>query len=164
MDRFSVQRFFNSWIETVFKKKPDMQKFLLNHERKTLAIDKCCEQVRLYEWQTMSPKRLTVHEIIATSARLFCSMALKQKEQQLLSKNEKLRLREQNELPTDVAQDKYRDHILDLNNPEDKARWDDFLKPRVAVPDHNMESDHEGSLRQSSSDDESLGSQATSKK
>ena len=79
--RNTIEALFNKEINKVFSSKPDIEKFLVNHERKNLAIDNILGEIRVCELrvpQLMHTK--TFNEIISSSARIFCKLALEDAE------------------------------------------------------------------------------------
>jgi len=92
-----VEKRFDSTLKKTFSSKPDILKFLINHERKYLVIDNLCYQIRLAE---LGKNKLDIDKynmLISDMARFFAQNALEYKKQQILSDNEKKRLIEESD-------------------------------------------------------------------
>lgn len=81
-----VCRVFNARISETFQTKPLIKDFLINHERKHIAINNLCEQLK--------PLKLDLAQfikVVQSTADLFASTALNAKEIELLTASEQKR-------------------------------------------------------------------------
>lgn len=93
--RSEIQKIFDAEIDRVFEAKPDIAKFLKSHPKRNLCLDNLCEQVKECERRTfqITFDADAYRDVINSVCRMFAHAALSQREQQLLSESEKLRLR-----------------------------------------------------------------------
>lgn len=87
-----VQKIFDAKIRDAFKKRPDLMKFFLGHERKKLCLENLCEQIKLAEGLLAvkfdTPKYQNMIEQVAV---MFCRGAIGQKEHEVASRAEQRR-------------------------------------------------------------------------
>lgn len=78
---------FDDVIKKTFATLPEVRQFLLNHERKNLAIEKTKEQIKIAELSNFGKKFEARHvlECIEMCAKCFCNAALNHKKEQVLS-------------------------------------------------------------------------------
>jgi len=86
-----IQTVFDQELKDTLFTKPEVLKFIIDHERKGLCLDNLHTQIRLAEFTTF-PRKETIFQLIKDFARTFAKVALDQKEQDLLSAAEKKRL------------------------------------------------------------------------
>lgn len=87
-----VQKIFDDKIRDAFKKRPDLKKFFLKHERKKLCIENLCEQIKLAEFAvTVKLDGEKYRNMIEQVAVMFCRGAIGQKENEIASKAEQRR-------------------------------------------------------------------------
>lgn len=84
---------FDSWLQSKFQGKPDIQRFLLNHERKHLCIQEVLQEIRKAELSNIGGRfEVTRYKLlIHTCAQMFANVAINHKHQQLLSSAERQR-------------------------------------------------------------------------
>lgn len=84
---FEVQQVFDGYLREKFAAKPDILRFLLQHERKPLCMENLCTQIRIAELSNIGKRfnQRRYHFVICEIAKLFASAALEQVEQKLLS-------------------------------------------------------------------------------
>lgn len=92
METVEIQ--FDAYLKRKLETKPNVLSFLLNHERRAVAIERTKEQIHIAEHSNFGKKFNAKHvkEMIETCAAAFANAALNYKEQQLLSELEKSRL------------------------------------------------------------------------
>ena len=94
-----IRQLFDDRIKSVFKIDPNIQRFLLNHERKNLCLERLAREIRTAE--LARPKNCTVFNIaklrlcVATTADLFARAALENRKKELMSIMEMKRLEEE---------------------------------------------------------------------
>ena len=92
-----VQGRFDAWISWKFCEKPQIEKFLLNHERHDLAVTALCREIDHlpardgYMIKSAKSKTRFVAKMIDTAAWMYSKAALQNHEEKLLSKAEKQR-------------------------------------------------------------------------
>jgi hypothetical protein len=109
--REQIERIFDEKIKDVFKSRPDLQKFFLRHERKSVCLDNLTAQVRTAEWQLgakMDGVKFTA--MIETVASMFCKAALGTKEKDLMSASEKARIQITNRDLLDLEKEIYEEN------------------------------------------------------
>jgi len=96
---FDVTTQFNKQIKELIKN-PEQQKYLLEHERRTLVIDNICNQVLYYEKKYTSKLDLKQRDIVINEAvKMFAHAALEHHKQQQMSQLKRTILEnEQNEI------------------------------------------------------------------
>lgn len=88
-----VEIVFDSFINQIFKDKPEIAKYLLRHERRPLVINSCCEQIAIAEGSNIK-KTFDVSKyrlIIGECAKIFGKVAVNHAEQSALSRLERIR-------------------------------------------------------------------------
>ena len=88
-----VARKFDALIRETFKRE-EIRRFLLNHERKPVAIQNLCTQIRIAELSNIR-KKFDLEQynfVIKEVMKMFAQAALNHKEQMMLSHSEKARL------------------------------------------------------------------------
>lgn len=83
-----VQLVFDSYLQQILAPKPEVLRFILNHERKPLAIRIACEQIEIAESHAKLRQVFDVSKyngIIFQCAKMFASFALTNAEQKALS-------------------------------------------------------------------------------
>lgn len=89
----AVEHVFDNRLREVFKTKPDVLKFLLNHERKKVCLENLCEQILLVDAKKNGLlKAPQYRQLIDSIADVFASVALNAKQNELMSAAEKRRL------------------------------------------------------------------------
>lgn len=95
--REQIAKIFNDRIKKVFKEKPELLKFFLNHERKNLCLDRLVKEMRQAQYMVGAvlrddeKGRRNYYEMIEHTADLFCRACLGQKEGEVMSAAEKRR-------------------------------------------------------------------------
>jgi hypothetical protein len=88
----NVKTKFDLRLEEKFKTKPDVLKFLKNHERKNIVLNRLCEEIVKCERFCVTFNVNKYLMVINSVADMFASNALNYIEQQMLSDAEKNRL------------------------------------------------------------------------
>jgi hypothetical protein len=102
--RADVLKIFDQFITDTFKAKPEVSRYLMNHERKNLCVDNLCEQIQIIERRRLkivfdaAYYKRTIQDI----ARMFCNACLKHAEEKSLSSNERLRRIDEGNREADV--------------------------------------------------------------
>ena len=76
-----VTKRFDKAIQAKFKDKPEIQSFLLKHERKGLCINRLCEQIVRAENLSVMPNVQIYSNVINDVAIMFASACLKKAEE-----------------------------------------------------------------------------------
>lgn len=84
-----VTRRFDDAIKAKFKDKQDVQNFLLKHERKSLCINRLCEQIVRAENYSINVKVTTYSSIISDIAMMFAKACLQKVEEDHMSSIER---------------------------------------------------------------------------
>jgi len=89
-----IEIVFNSFILQLFKDKPEILRFLLNHERKQQVLVHVCQQISIAENSNIRTRfDAAKHNfLIFECVKMFCNAALMHAEQGLLSHAERSRL------------------------------------------------------------------------
>lgn len=99
MSREIIKAEFEAEVRELFKDRPHIQEFILNHERLSTCIDNLQAEIRKAEW--MSAFRITRKHIEFTAreyARTFSKLAMQYAEEQALSQGERsMRIRKADE-------------------------------------------------------------------
>lgn len=94
-----VRRVFDEHLKTVFASKPDILRFLLNHERKNLCLERLAKEIRMAELsQKVGGSAFNISKLracIETTANIFALAALEAKKKELLSLMELKRLEDE---------------------------------------------------------------------
>ena len=104
---FDVETKFNQFIHQTFLAKPHIQKFLLNHERKKVAIENLCEQIRLAELGLPGKMRMNQKKYVSLIhgiARMFCDAALTAKEHEIMSEAAKKAMKSKEDVIRDAEE------------------------------------------------------------
>ena len=88
--RDRIQTIFDNWIIDNLPNR-DVANYLVNHERKDLCLDEVVTQIKLAELSNIgSVFNARKHKLlIEESARMFCTLAVKHKEEAMLSEIDK---------------------------------------------------------------------------
>lgn len=88
-----VEAIFDHYLKQIFISKPDVARYLLKHERRSLVIENCCEQIRIAEISNIRQNFdiSKYHLVISECAKLFAQTALKHAEEQEVSRLERQR-------------------------------------------------------------------------
>lgn len=79
---FDVVRDFDICVNELLKDRPEILRFIQNHERRQVILNNVCHQVQVYERKYKNRLDLrTKRKIIAASAQIFINTAIKQREQ-----------------------------------------------------------------------------------
>lgn len=85
-----VETIFNAAIDAAVKSKPEIHRFLFNHERKNMVIENLKKQIRETEWK--NPLLLNsriINQLIEDIAKQFMERALEHKKQELMTQGER---------------------------------------------------------------------------
>jgi len=86
-----IKERFDLKIKEVLKPKPEVMKFVLNHERKDIVLNNLCEQIQACERGIISFDTTKYNQVIDSVATFFSQAALQVKEADLVSYLEKQR-------------------------------------------------------------------------
>lgn len=88
-----VEMVFNSYLAQLFQAKPEIHRFLLNHERRPIVILRTCEQIAQAEASNIKQRFDTAKHsaLIFECAKMFANAALTHAEQKALSHAERQR-------------------------------------------------------------------------
>lgn len=91
-----VKKIFEDYLKEKLVTKPDVLKFVLNHERKDLCIKNLCGQILIAEKKLGANrfKKKQFEYMIQSIAKAFAESAIEYKAQSIISGNER-KLREQ---------------------------------------------------------------------
>lgn len=95
--REQIAKIFDDRIRSVFKSKPELVRFFLNHERKNLALDNLVKEMRKAQYMVGAvlrddeKGRRNYREMVEHTADLFCRAAIGTKEKDIMSAAEKRR-------------------------------------------------------------------------
>lgn len=88
--RTHVEKRFDGYLKHKLGKKPDILRFVLNHERKHVCIDNICNQIQIMERKpNMMANTKRVAYIIDNMADFFAKVAIEQRIQYMKSDIEK---------------------------------------------------------------------------
>lgn len=99
-----ITKKFDSELRKISNGKEDIKRFLVRHERKSIVLGNLVDQIKKCERQHFSIQ-FNVHKyrsVIKDVAKMFASAALKQVEQQHVSRLEQQRIRKENEAIEDA--------------------------------------------------------------
>ena len=92
-NHIEVEKEFDSEVKDIFKDKSTLINFFLKHERKKNVIENIQREIKIAEWRVGHlVDSVTRKQIVKTVVKMFCELALKKKEQDIMSDNEKTRL------------------------------------------------------------------------
>lgn len=97
MSRSNVKVIFDKFLEETFTPKPEILKFVLNHERKNVVINNLCEQILRIERYNINFDAHKYTFVIRSIAKSFATVCLEHHRQQSLSSLEKIRIRNESE-------------------------------------------------------------------
>lgn len=97
MSRNNVKVIFDKFLEETFLTKPEILKFVLNHERKDIVINNLCDQIIRLERYNINFNAEKYRFIIRSMAKTFATVCLEHHRQQSLSSLEKIRIRNESE-------------------------------------------------------------------
>lgn len=87
---------FDNDLRKIFHTKPEVLKYLTNHEKKPVCIENICDQIEIAEIKHPNLKLKGYSDIIKSGARLFAEVALDQKHQAMLSDLAKSKITKEN--------------------------------------------------------------------
>lgn len=96
---------FDRVLMSIYGYHKELHKFFKDHPRKSLVLDRTCEQVKYYE--KLFRTRLTLdgrNEIIRACVTVFCKAVLDLKEQELFSDIEKAKLLKDKDLEDEMKE------------------------------------------------------------
>lgn len=96
MLRQIIADIFDDKLKDTFKDKPNILKFLLEHERKNLCLDNLMKEIKIAE-EIVNISKSHLKMLVNDFAIIFAKSAIQHKEQQLLSDAEKARQVKQHE-------------------------------------------------------------------
>jgi len=97
MSRNNVKVIFDKFLEETLAPKPEILKFVLNHERKDLVLNNLCDQILRAERYNFNFNAEKYRFIIRSMAKTFATVCLEHHRQQALSSLEKIRIRNESE-------------------------------------------------------------------
>lgn len=85
-----VETVFNTAIDKALKSKPEIHRFIYNHERKNMVIENLKKEIKVTEWKAAHLlNSQVINQIIEDVAKQFMERALEHKKQELMSQGEK---------------------------------------------------------------------------
>ncbi len=91
--REQILKEFDSFILQTFKLKPEVRRYLIDHERKNICIDNLCREIQTIERRKLriifdlQAYKRTVRDV----AKMFCEACLLHAEEKALTSNERSR-------------------------------------------------------------------------
>lgn len=92
-DSSDIRALFDKALVQKFKDQSEVLKFLLDHERKRVCINRLCAEIIRMNGRKLLVELTYFEQVIETTANMFAFQALKKAEQDALSSIEKIRMR-----------------------------------------------------------------------
>lgn len=91
MSSIEVTKRFDEEIDKIFKNRPEITRFIKNHERKELVVRNLCAEIIKCEKFSLNFDCNKYSKVIGSVARMFASHAIRFAEESIVSENEKRR-------------------------------------------------------------------------
>jgi len=90
-----IKHRFNGWINWKFVSKPEIARFLVDHERAHLCINNICSQLETIILKRPNTTLKTMAEIIDSTAKMFCQAAMQEREEYLMTRAGRIKLQDE---------------------------------------------------------------------
>lgn len=102
---FDISIEFQRQLKAIFGANHELYRFLDNHPNKSVALERTCNEIVIYEGKYRTRLSLIQrNKIVKECVRLFSSVAIKVKGESLLSDIQKLKLAQDNDFPDAVKE------------------------------------------------------------